>query len=214
MSHLTIVLLVTLFMMVMFIWHKVPFGVTAMTCCLILAATGVVDLKSAFIGFGNKTVVLIAPILALSSVLTKTALVDKISGTLNMVQGKSGMMLIIAFYAVAALFSQFVPSTAALAILVVFLTTLNKTGEITANRLLLPLLGVMVAWKFRLPIGLGATTFATLNGFYEGIVGEGNPQYMIGLLDPLKFAIIPIIVFYLACQKYIIEGVVAGAVKG
>lgn len=126
MSHLTIVLLVTLFMMVMFIWHKVPFGVTAMTCCLILAATGVVDLKSAFIGFGNKTVVLIAPILALSSVLTKTALVDKISGTLNMVQGKSGMMLIIAFYAVAALFSQFVPSTAALAILVVFLTTLKK----------------------------------------------------------------------------------------
>ena len=186
MSHLTIVLLVTLFMMVMFIWHKVPFGVTAMTCCLILAATGVVDLKSAFIGFGNKTVVLIAPILALSSVLTKTALVDKISGTLNMVQGKSGMMLIIAFYAVAALFSQFVPSTAALAILVVFLTTLNKSGEITANRLLLPLLGVMVAWKFRLPIGLGATTFATLNGFYEGIVGEGNPQYMISLLDPTK----------------------------
>ncbi len=199
MSHLTIVLLVTLFMMVMFIWHKVPFGVTAMTCCLILAATGVVDLKSAFIGFGNKTVVLIAPILALSSVLTKTALVDKISGTLNMVQGKSGMMLIIAFYAVAALFSQFVPSTAALAILVVFLTTLNKSGEITANRLLLPLLGVMVAWKFRLPIGLGATTFATLNGFYEGIVGEGNPQYMIGLLDPLKFALIPIIVLTTYC---------------
>ena len=112
MSQLTIVLLVTLFMMVMFVWNKVPFGVTAMTCCLILAATGVVDLKS-----GNKTVVLIAPTLALSAVLSKTALVDKISATLNMVQGKSGIMLIIAFYAVAALFSQFVPSTAALAIL-------------------------------------------------------------------------------------------------
>lgn len=26
--------------------------------------------------------------------------------------------------------------------------------------------------------------------------------------------IVPIIIFYIACQKYIIEGVVAGAVKG
>ena len=199
MSQLTIVLLVTLFMMVMFVWHKVPFGVTTMTCCLILAATGVVELKSAFVGFGNKTVVLIAPTLALSAVLSKTELVDKISKTLNMVQGKSGIMLIIAFYAVAALFSQFVPSTAALAILVVFLTTLNNTGEITANRLILPLLGVMVAWKFRLPVGLGATTFATLNGFYEGIIGEGHPEYMISLLDPFKFAIIPIVVLTLYC---------------
>ena len=30
----------------------------------------------------------------------------------------------------------------------------------------------------------------------------------------ILLTILPIIVFYLACQKYIIEGVVAGAVKG
>ena len=30
----------------------------------------------------------------------------------------------------------------------------------------------------------------------------------------LILAIIPIVVFYLACQKYIIRGVMAGAVKG
>ena len=30
----------------------------------------------------------------------------------------------------------------------------------------------------------------------------------------LVLSIVPIIIFYLACQKYIIEGVVAGAVKG
>lgn len=197
MSQLTIVLLVTLFMMVMFIWHKVPFGVTTMLCCLLLAMTGVVELNKAFTGFGNKTVVLIAPILALSSVLTKTALVGKISGLLNGLKGKGGILLILAFYGVAAIFSQFVPSTAALAILVVFLTTLDNSGEITAHRLILPLLGVMVAWKFRLPVGLGATTFATLNGFYEGIVN--NPDYMLTLLDPFKFAIIPMIVLTLYC---------------
>lgn len=37
---------------------------------------------------------------------------------------------------------------------------------------------------------------------------------MGALMGTLVLAIIPIIVFYIACQKYIIEGVVAGAVKG
>lgn len=73
-----IVLAVTLFMMIMFVWHKIPFGVTTMTCCMILAATGVVKLSVAFTGFGNKIVVLIAPMLALSAALTKTSLVARL----------------------------------------------------------------------------------------------------------------------------------------
>ena len=34
------------------------------------------------------------------------------------------------------------------------------------------------------------------------------------MMAVLVLAIVPIVVFYLACQKYIIEGVMAGAVKG
>lgn len=34
------------------------------------------------------------------------------------------------------------------------------------------------------------------------------------MMAMLVLAIVPIVVFYVACQKYIIEGVVAGAVKG
>ena len=34
------------------------------------------------------------------------------------------------------------------------------------------------------------------------------------IMAMLVLAIVPIVVFYVACQKYIIEGVVAGAVKG
>jgi len=37
---------------------------------------------------------------------------------------------------------------------------------------------------------------------------------MGAMMGVLVLAIIPIIIFYLVCQKYIIEGVVAGAVKG
>lgn len=106
-----IVLAVTLFMMVMFVWHKVPFGVTTMTCCVVLAATGVVDLGAAFGGFANKIVVLIAPMLAISQVLTKTSLVGKISTLLDRIKGAHGLLLVVAFYAVGIIFAQFIPTT-------------------------------------------------------------------------------------------------------
>lgn len=192
-----IVLGITLFMMVMFVWHKVPFGVTTMTCCLLLAMFGIVDIQTAFSGFGNKIVVLIAPMLALSAVLTKTSLVMKISGLLNTMKDKRGMLLIVSFFLVGAIFAQFIPSTAALTILVVFLMTLGNSGEITAYRLLMPLLGILCAWKFRFPIGMGAATFATLNGLYEGIITDA--QYHLQMMDPFIFSIIPMIALTVYC---------------
>ena len=49
---------------------------------------------------------------------------------------------------------------------------------------------------------------AALSGAGYGAVDWGTMMAMLVL------AIVPIIIFYAACQKYIIEGVVAGAVKG
>ena len=47
--------------------------------------------------------------------------------------------------------------------------------------------------------------------YLKGGYGSVDMGAMMGVL---VLAIIPIIIFYLFCQKYIIEGVVAGAVKG
>ena len=47
--------------------------------------------------------------------------------------------------------------------------------------------------------------------YLKGGYGSVDKGAMMGVL---VISIIPIIVFYLLCQKYIIEGVVAGAVKG
>ena len=187
-----IVLAVTLFMMVMFVWHKVPVGVTTMTCCIVLAATGVLKLSAAFTGFGNKIVVLIAPMLALSAALTKTSLVARIGTMMQSMKGKSGIALILMFYIVGMVFAQFIPSTAVISIMIVFLMTIGNTGDVTAKRLLLPLLGVLCAWKFRFPIGLGASTFAQINGYYEGIISD--PSMQLTMMDPFFFAIPSMIV--------------------
>ena len=55
------------------------------------------------------------------------------------------------------------------------------------------------------------TTIPIAVQYLNGGYGSVDMGAMMGVL---VLAIIPIIVFYLFCQKYIIEGVVAGAVKG
>ena len=55
------------------------------------------------------------------------------------------------------------------------------------------------------------TTIPIAVQYLKGGYGSVDLGAMMGVL---VLAIIPIIVFYLFCQKYIIEGVVAGAVKG
>ena len=62
-----IVLGITIFMMAMFIIGKMPYGVITMTCCALLAVTGVMQPAEAFSGLSNSTTLLIAGMLALAT---------------------------------------------------------------------------------------------------------------------------------------------------
>ena len=79
------------------------------------------------------------------------------------------------------------------------------------------ILNAMWIWNdFLLPylvIGVG-TEYKTIPVVVQMLVGSNGNKDMGALMAMLVVAIIPIIIFYLCCQKYIIEGVVAGAVKG
>lgn len=79
------------------------------------------------------------------------------------------------------------------------------------------ILNAMWIWNdYLLPylvIGLG-TKYKTIPVAVQYLVGSYGAKDMGAMMALLVLSIIPIIVFYLASQKYIIEGVVAGAVKG
>ncbi len=197
MSQTYIVLAIMIFMAVMFVINKIKFGIISMTCCVLLVVTGVMDIQTAFSGFANKTIILVAPMLALSQALTKTRLVPKIRLFLNEQQSKRGMLLIVLFYLVGAAFVQFIPATATIAIMFAFMETLDDSGEITPSRLLLPLLGIMQIWKGFVPIGIGATTFASVNAKYEGIIQ--NENLLLQMMDPIKVTALPVIVLTIYC---------------
>ena len=79
------------------------------------------------------------------------------------------------------------------------------------------ILNAMWIWNdYLLPylvIGL-STKYKTIPVVIQMLVGSNGNRDMGAMMAMLVLAIIPIIIFYLICQKHIIEGVVAGAVKG
>lgn len=79
------------------------------------------------------------------------------------------------------------------------------------------ILNAMWIWNdYLLPylvIGL-STPYKTIPVAVQYLIGSYGAKDMGAMMALLVMSVIPIIVFYLACQKYIIEGVVAGAVKG
>lgn len=79
------------------------------------------------------------------------------------------------------------------------------------------ILNAMWIWNdYLLPyliIGL-STPYKTIPVAVQYLIGSYGSKDMGAMMALLVLSVIPIIIFYLACQKYIIEGVVAGAVKG
>lgn len=78
------------------------------------------------------------------------------------------------------------------------------------------ILQVMWIWNdYLLPyLVLDMKKYKTIPIAIQYLKGGYGSIDMGAMMAMLVLAIIPIIIFYLACQKHIIEGVVAGAVKG
>jgi len=78
------------------------------------------------------------------------------------------------------------------------------------------ILNTMWIWNdFLLPYLLIGTSYKTIPVAVQGVLtGSYGGKDMGALMAMLILAILPIIIFYLSSQKYIIKGVVAGAVKG
>lgn len=78
------------------------------------------------------------------------------------------------------------------------------------------ILEAMWIWNdYLLPyLVLDLTKYKTIPISIQYLKGGYGSVDMGAMMAMLVLAIIPIIVFYLFCQRYIIEGVVAGAVKG
>jgi raffinose/stachyose/melibiose transport system permease protein len=77
------------------------------------------------------------------------------------------------------------------------------------------ILNTMWIWNdYLLPYLVIGSNYRTIPIAVQYLQGGYGSRDMGAMMAMLVLAIVPIVIFYLTCQKYIIKGVVAGAVKG
>ena len=138
MSPSTITLLFLAFAVVMFVFEKIPLGVTSMIVCCGLVVTGVLDVKTAFAGFIDSNVILFVAMFIVGGALFETGMANKIGGIVTKF-AKSERMLIIAIMVIVGLMSGVLSNTGTAAILIPVVIGIAAKSGYSRSRLLMPL---------------------------------------------------------------------------
>lgn len=198
--NLIITLAVMVFMMVSFVIQKWSYGLTAMVSIIVLAATGVIDVATAFSGFSNTTTIMIATMMVIAGTLGRTSLIQSIRRAMAKAQGKSGVLLILLICAFTTLLTQLMGMTAVMAIMLMFVQTLDDddASGISQSRMLFLCATTICTWFARFPVGVGSVLPLTTNAYYEGLVG-GDTSQLLGIFDFMKVGLLPSIIGTVYC---------------
>lgn len=138
MSSATITLLFLLFAIVMFVWEKIPLGLTSMIVCVGLVVTGVLDWKVAFSGFIDSNVILFVSMFIVGGALFETGMANRIGGIVTHF-AKSERQLIVAIMVIVGVMSGFLSNTGTAAILIPVVIGIAAKSGYSRSRLLMPL---------------------------------------------------------------------------
>lgn len=138
MSQITITLLFLLFAIVMFMWEKIPLGLTSMIVCVGLVVTGVLDWQTAFAGFIDSNVILFVAMFIVGGALFETGMANKIGGIVTHF-AKTERQLIVAIMVIVGVMSGFLSNTGTAAILIPVVIGIAVKSGYSRSRLLMPL---------------------------------------------------------------------------
>lgn len=138
MSQITITLLFLLFAIVMFMWEKIPLGLTSMIVCVGLVVTGVLDWQTAFAGFIDSNVILFVAMFIVGGALFETGMANKIGGIVTHF-AKTERQLIVAIMVIVGIMSGFLSNTGTAAILIPVVIGIAAKSGYSRSRLLMPL---------------------------------------------------------------------------
>lgn len=138
MSQITITLLFLLFAIVMFMWEKIPLGLTSMIVCVGLVVTGVLEWQTAFAGFIDSNVILFVAMFIVGGALFETGMANKIGGIVTHF-AKIERQLIVAIMVIVGVMSGFLSNTGTAAILIPVVIGIAAKSGYSRSRLLMPL---------------------------------------------------------------------------
>ena len=139
-TPMIIALAITVLMIILIMRDKLPFGVPPLIACLLLVVTGVVDIKVAFGGFANSTIMMLAAFMAIIAALQKTSFITTFKTAIFNMAKKGGFkaytLLVVVVMLGTSLFGM--GSTAYYVLVIGLLSALPENKALAPSKVLMP----------------------------------------------------------------------------
>ena len=135
-----IALAVTVLMIILIMVDKLPFGAPPLLALLLLVVLGVTDIKTAFGGFSNSTIVMLASFMAIMAALQKTSFIVKFREMMYKMAGHGGFKAYVALILIVMLGCSLfgTGSTAYYVLTIGLLSTLPYSKQLPPSKVLMP----------------------------------------------------------------------------
>lgn len=173
-TQMIIALVITIIMIILIMVDKLPFGAPPLLACLLLVICGIVPIKTAFGGFSNSTIIMLASFMAIIAALQKTSFITVFKKAIFNMASKGGfkayVLLIVIVMLGDSLFGT--GSTAYYVLVIGLLSTIPHNKNLPGSKIIMPagiganhpLIPINVALQYGIVIAvLGSVGASTLN---------------------------------------------------
>ncbi len=136
--QIALVLILLVAVVILFSLEFIPLEIIALSLLSVLLVSGILDLDSAFQGFGSETVVMVAGLFVMTEALVKTGFVDGLGRLLQRHGGRTIYALAFTIMLSVAVAASFIGDTAAAAIFVPAVMGLARRARLSPSKLLMP----------------------------------------------------------------------------
>ena len=138
-TQMIIALAITALMVILIMQDKLPFGTPPLLACLLLVVFGIADIKAAFAGFSNATIIMLAEFMAIIAALQKTSFIARFKETMFNMANKGGikayiMMILVVMFG-CSLFGT--GSTAYYVMVIGLLSTLPYSKKLPPSKIIM-----------------------------------------------------------------------------
>ena len=137
--QMIIAIAITVLMVILIMQDKLPFGAPPLLACLLLVIFGIADIKSAFAGFSNSTIIMLAEFMAIIAALQKTSFIVKFKETMFNMANRGGfkayMLMILIVMLGCSLFGT--GSTAYYVMTIGLLSTLPYSQKLPPSKIIM-----------------------------------------------------------------------------
>ena len=177
---------------VLFASGRVRLDVTALLVVMALMLSGVFTPREALAGFGDPVVILVAGLLVVGEMMTRTGVSFAMGRWLARVGGTSETRMLVLLMVVAAVLSSVMSSTAVVAVFIPVVLTISAKTDLNATRLLMPL-------SFAALVGGMLTLIATTPNLVVSaeLDAKGLEPFGFFSFTPIGLAVLAVAVAYM-----------------